>query len=134
MQNNDSQTTLDDRKIGNSSNCYQGSFKRVLCICAGGLLRSPTAAFVLSQEPYNFNTRSAGLNPSYALINVDVVLLSWADEIVCMEQEMISSIRTLLDGVLGGKDKPIRCLCIPDRFSYRDPELMKLIRERYDNA
>jgi predicted protein tyrosine phosphatase len=119
-------------RIGNASNDYQGAYKRVLCICSGGLLRSPTAAVVLSQEPYNFNTRSAGLNPDYALNPVDAVLLSWADEIVVMEPEMTEQIRELLKGVLGGKQ--IICLNIPDLFSYRDSELMELIRTRYDHA
>ena len=127
-------TKTTDQRIGTASTRYQGSYKRVLCVCAGGLLRSPTAAFVLSQEPYNHNTRSAGINPTYALINVDTVLLSWADEIVCMEEEMAVSIRALLTKVLGGKDKPILCLGIPDHFSYRDPELIEMIRKRYDNA
>jgi predicted protein tyrosine phosphatase len=90
------------------------------------------AAVVLSQEPYNFNTRSAGLNPDYALNPVDAVLLSWADEIVVMEPEMTEQIRELLKGVLGGKQ--IICLNIPDLFSYRDSELMELIRTRYDHA
>jgi predicted protein tyrosine phosphatase len=120
------------QRIGNASNAYQGSFKRVLCVCSGGLLRSPTAAVVLSQEPYNFNTRAAGLESSYALIKVDTVLLSWADEIVVMEDWMIDSVRAQLEGVLGGKDKDILCLNLPDHFSYRDPELVRLIKERYE--
>ncbi len=77
---------LDNRKR-NSGNPYQGEFKRVLCVCSAGLLRSPTAAMVLSQDPFNFNTRAAGIVPNYALIPVDEVLLEWADEIVCMELE-----------------------------------------------
>lgn len=33
-------------------NSYQGDYRKVLCVCAGGRLRSPTAAVVLSQAPY----------------------------------------------------------------------------------
>jgi len=58
-------------RIHNSSNPYQGKFKRVLCVCSAGLLRSPTTAFVLSQEPYNYNTRAAGIVDDYALVPVD---------------------------------------------------------------
>ena len=54
-------------RLANSSNRYQGEYKRVLCVCSAGLLRSPTAALVLSQEPYNFNTRAAGLDEAFAL-------------------------------------------------------------------
>ncbi len=44
-----------------SQNPYQGKYKRVLCVCSAGVLRSATTAVVLSKEPFNFNTRSAGL-------------------------------------------------------------------------
>ena len=71
-------------RLANSSNRWQGKYKRVLCICSAGLLRSPTAAFVLSQEPYNYNTRAAGLTKEFALIPVDEVLLNWAQEVVCI--------------------------------------------------
>lgn len=43
--------------IGNSA---QGRFRKVLCVCSAGVLRSPTAAWVFSNAPFNFNTRSAG--------------------------------------------------------------------------
>lgn len=70
----------------NSHNEYQGKHKRVLCVCSAGLLRSPTAAWVLSNPPYNFNTRAAGIDVGHALIPVDDVLIEWADEIVCMDE------------------------------------------------
>lgn len=112
-------------RLANCHNPYQGLNKRVLCVCSAGLLRSPTAAFVLSQKPYNFNTRAAGLVQDFALIPVDKVLLEWADEIVCMTEEQA--------GELGGlTNKPIFCLGIEDNFGYRDPELMKLIANKYD--
>lgn len=116
-------------RISNSSNPFQGEYKRVLCICSAGLLRSPTTAFVLSQEPYNFNTRAAGLVPEFALIPVDEVLLSWADEIVCMTTEQAESLKGRVK-----KDKTLICLNIPDNFAYRDPELMTLIATNYDAA
>jgi len=114
-------------RLANSSNKYQGKYKRVLCVCSAGLLRSPTAALVLSQEPYNFNTRAAGLEPEFALIPVDRVLLEWADEIVTMTSDQAQGVRALLE-----EEKPIVVLGIEDNFRYRDPELIKLIRESYD--
>ena len=42
-------------RLANTQNKYQGKYKKVLCVCSAGLLRSPTAALVLSQEPFNFN-------------------------------------------------------------------------------
>ena len=115
-------------RLANCTNRYQGEYKRVLCVCSAGLLRSPTAAFVLSQEPYNFNTRAAGLTPEFALVPVDRVLLEWADEIVVMSAQQAEQIRAMLED-----EKPIVVLRIPDNFRYRDPELIRLIRESYDN-
>ena len=114
-------------RLANSSNRYQGEYKRVLCACSAGLLRSPTAALVLSQEPYNFNTRAAGLDEAFALIPVDRVLIEWADEIVVFETKQAKQIRAMLED-----EKPIVVLGIPDNFRYRDPELIQLIRESYD--
>ena len=114
-------------RLANCTNRYQGKYKRVLCVCSAGLLRSPTAAFVLSQEPYNFNTRAAGLTPEFALVPVDRVLLEWADEIVVMSAQQAEQIRAMLED-----EKQIVVLGIPDNFRYRDPELIRLIRESYD--
>lgn len=104
----------------------QGDYKKVLCVCSAGLLRSATAAVVLSQEPFNFNTRAAGVG-EYALVQVNDVLLHWADEIVCMTQEHKGIL-------LGLTDKPILCLYIPDDYEYRDPYLKGLIVDRYKFA
>ena len=106
-------------------NPYQGSYKRVLCVCSGGILRSATAAVVLSQEPYNFNTRAVGCRP-YALIPINDALLKWADEIVCMTQQHFEIMKTLTT-------KPIICLNIPDEFEYRQPYLINLIKQRYEH-
>lgn len=114
--------------LHNVSNPNQGKAKRVLCVCSAGLLRSPTAALVLSQEPYNFNTRAAGANPEYALIPVSPLLLHWADEIVFMQKEHQEAVGDIPE------DKDVIVLDIPDTFRYRDERLMALIQLRYDYA
>jgi predicted protein tyrosine phosphatase len=113
-----------------SKNPHQGKFKKVLCVCSAGLLRSPTAALVLSQEPFNFNTRAAGLTDDFALVAVDEVLLHWADEIVVMDPFQKSSVEVkfLVNGLA---PKPIVVLDIEDKYEYRNPELIKLIKENY---
>lgn len=113
-------------RLHNATNPYQGKFKRVLCVCSAGLLRSPTAAVVLSQDPFNFNTRAVGLDESHALIPIDQVHVAWADEIVVMSTSQSIEIKRKFE-----TNKPIRILDIPDSFSYRDPKLMELIKERY---
>lgn len=113
-------------RLANVHNKYQGVHKRVLCVCSAGLLRSPTAAVVLSQEPFNFNTRAAGLTQEFALIPVDEVLLEWADEIVCMESHMAMALEEMVK-----LTKPVICLHIEDSYGYRDPQLMQLIKDKY---
>lgn len=119
-------------RIGNSGNQFQGSYKRVLCVCSAGLLRSPTTAFVLTQEPYNCNTRAAGIEDSFALIPVDQVLLSWADEIVCMSKDQKKRLEKALKDF--GYEKPVLCLDVPDCFEYRNPKLIEAIKKAYDAA
>jgi len=102
-------------RIANVGNRYQGSYKRVLCVCSAGLLRSPTTAYVLSLDPYNYNTRSAGITNEFALIPVDDVLIAWADEIVCMSQEQVQIIHAKFE-----PSRKVISLDIPDQFEYRD--------------
>lgn len=133
-----------------SKNPYQGSHKRVLCVCSAGLLRSPTAAWVLSNDPYNHNTRAAGLEDSYALVPVDEVLIHWSDEIVVMTDQHYEMLKVKARKIAMElfQDEPAtatdnsdayvarvlsktKLLNIPDDFGYRDPTLIRLIQERY---
>lgn len=115
-----------NNRLHNASNPYQGDYKKVLCVCSAGLLRSPTVAYVLSQEPYNFNTRAVGLDADFALIVIDKVLVHWADEIIVMTERHIREIEQKFNPTC-----PIINLDISDSFNYRDSELIKLIKERY---
>jgi predicted protein tyrosine phosphatase len=113
---------------GIHSNSFQGDYKRVLTVCSANMLRSPTIAHVLSAEPYNCNTRSAGTE-GYALIPVTEDLLVWADEVVCADTEHALWVRNkMMEWML---DKPIVDLQIPDNYEYRNPELIEMIKERY---
>lgn len=111
-------------------NAFQGPAKRVLCLCSAGLLRSPTAAWVLSNPPYNFNTRAAGIVPEYALIQVDDVLIGWADEIVCLYPDVYQRLK--VEHQTGAT--PIIVLDVPDRFERMAPELIHTIRLAYDQC
>jgi predicted protein tyrosine phosphatase len=127
-----SQSTMN--RIHNSSNPYQKDFKKVLCVCSAGLLRSPTAALVLSQDPYNFNTRAAGIEESYALIAVDEVLLRWSDEIVCMTEQHERALRAKFAEQLKEDSPVILTIGVPDIYAYRDAKLIALIAANYDAA
>jgi len=110
-------------RMENVKNPYQGKYKRVLCVCSAGVLRSPTAALVLSMKPFEFNTRAAGLDETYALIHVDDVLIEWADEIVCMDEYQQKVLQE-------ATKKPVHNLHIGDSFDYRDKGLMEIITMR----
>jgi predicted protein tyrosine phosphatase len=118
-------------RIGNASNRHQGKYKRVLAVCSGGLLRSPTIAHTLAAGPYNYNTRSAGLDPDYALNLVDQVLLEWADEIVCADTEHEVTVKLKLMDI-GITSKSVVNLKLPDVYPYRDRKLVHLIKKRYN--
>lgn len=108
----------------NASNSYQGSFKRVLCVCSAGLLRSPTAAWILSNAPFNFNTRAVGVEENFALIYVDEVHVHWANEIVVMDDMQKFHVEQII-AEHSLASKPIHVLSVEDDFGYRDPELVR---------
>lgn len=115
-------------RYGVHSNQYQGDYKRVLTVCSAGILRSATAAHVLCQKPFNFNTRNVGTAP-YALIPLTDDLILWADEVVCMENEHKNAVYNKMMNM--DLYKPIFVLNIDDIYEYRNPKLVKLIKERY---
>jgi predicted protein tyrosine phosphatase len=115
-------------RLHNCKNPYQGKYKKVLSVCSAGLLRSPTIAWLLSQDPYNYNTRACGIH-DYALVPLDQVLLTWADEIVCVQLDHEVVVRKLLEDY--GLKTPVFNLMIPDNFEYRNPELIEMIRRVY---
>lgn len=119
-------------RMANAKNQYQTPAKRVLCLCSAGLLRSPTLANHLHQK-YGHNTRAAGVSEEYALIPVNKVLLHWADEIVCVNEETHSTLTYLAQahGWEDELDKPVVVLDLPDVYSWGHGELKAKINEQY---
>lgn len=113
-------------RIHNCTNPHQGKAKRVLCLCSAGLLRSPTTAVVLQRE-FGHNTRAAGVSKEYALIEVDNVLLNWADEIVAVESSVAAQVPEPF------KSK-VTTLDVPDMYGYMNPELQQIILDQYRKA
>ena len=109
--------------LWNCKNPFQGKYKKVLCICSAGLLRSPTLAWILGNNGYN--SRAAGIQ-DYALIEVDEVLIEWADIIVFAAQEHYDAFAAHYPHT-----KPkYHILNIPDIYEYRDPKLIKIAEEK----
>lgn len=116
-------------RLATSKNYFQGEYLRVLTVCSAGLLRAPTIAWVIGQEPYNCNARPAGTTEEYALIPVDEVLVHWADLIICAEQEHADAINDKINWNIMQR-KPIIVLDIPDIFTYRNEALVNIIEQK----
>ena len=117
-----------NNRLHNVTNPNQTKAKKVLCLCSAGLLRSPTAANALHQK-YGFNTRAAGVSPDYALIPVDDVLLSWADEILCVSAEVRKDLIMYYPEL--SKDTKVFSMNIPDKYEWNNKELINCILEQY---
>ena len=114
-------------RLHNVSNPHQGPALRVLCVCSAGLLRSPTLARVLSRTPYNFNTRAAGHNEEYALIQVDKVLLSWADVVIFAEKSHQTAVNKNFSVADTTNQVVLR---LPDVYGYNDPRLVRQCKKQ----
>lgn len=119
-------------QIATLYNRYQMSFTKVLFACSAGILRSPTASHIFAQEPYNWNTRAAGCESSFALVPVTLPLIMWADHVYLMEDYHLGQLeRTFGEDLVPYKDK-IVVLNIPDNYPYMDEELVKLLIEKVE--
>src|SRR3954452_21143833 len=107
--------TISMNRLANTKHRFQTNVKKVLCLCSAGLLRSPTAANVLHQE-FGYNTRAAGVTEEYALVQVDPVLIEWADEIVCVEKAVKDALVRDWSDLL--KNKQVVVLAVPDQYEW----------------
>lgn len=125
-------------RMGVVFNSYQGNHLRVLTVCSAGCLRSPTAAHILSSDPFNFNTRCAGTSKEYAIVHADPGLVLWADEIVVMDEDQAKFINEIQHGLVANYEdsyavqyKKVHVLDIEDNYAYRDPELVEIMTEKF---
>ena len=122
-------------QLANVHNRYQGAYKKVLFVCSAGLLRSATAAHVFSGEPYNFNTRTAGVALEYALNPVNEALLEWADHIFLIEGEHYNMLYEIFgEETFNAYKAKMVALEVPDHFAYRDERLVKILKEKVEAA
>lgn len=125
------QITMNNR-LHNCTNPHQGDMLRTLVVCSAGLLRSPTLAWILSNPPFNHNTRAAGSVRNFALVHADDVLLTWADLVVFVNRENHHDTKLMFPEELAGK--LVIVLDIPDNFRTRDPELVKIATKQLHDA
>jgi predicted protein tyrosine phosphatase len=123
-------------QLGVILNAFQGKHKKVLTVCSAGCLRSPTAAHILSGHPWNFNTRCAGTSSEYAIVPVTEALIVWADVILVMDewqQRHINEMQNVLATEYEAFEyKQVINLDIPDNYEYRDPRLLKIMTEKFE--
>jgi len=119
-------------QIATLYNRYQMGFTKVLFACSAGILRSPTASHIFAQEPYNWNTRAAGCESSYALVPVTLPLIMWADYVYLMEDYHLTHLEQVFGDALEQYKHKIVILGIPDTYAYMDTELVKLLKETVD--
>jgi predicted protein tyrosine phosphatase len=103
-------------------------FQRALCVCSAGMLRSATLAWMLSNDPYNYNVRAAGTE-DFALVPVDKVLLEWADVVFFAEQKHKNKVYQKF-GLL---NKVCYVMGVSDDYEFRHPELVRLFDMRLTN-
>lgn len=119
-------------RLHNMRNPNQGSSKKVLCVCSAGLLRSPTLAWILSNEPFNFNTRAVGSSSGYALIVLDEVQIQWADAIVFVDEDNYRSSCYEYKELIDNMEHHV--LKIPDVYQFRHPKLVEIATEQLKEA
>lgn len=106
-------------------NPYQGTAKKALFVCTGGILRSATAAHY-AHKNLGWNTRSCGILQE-AIPPVHPNLLEWADEIYCLEGHHQQFINHAFGDAYNSK---IKVLNIEDSHEYGSKELLRLLSER----
>lgn len=114
-------------RIANVGNRFQGSRKKVLCVCSAGLLRSPTLAWILSNEPFGYNTRAVGTSSEYALIPLEDVHLRWADAVVFVDEGNYRAAKYEYEDLLNNMECHV--LQIPDQYPFRDDRLVEIATE-----
>jgi len=119
-------------RLHNMKNPNQGKAKKVLCVCSAGLLRSPTLAWILSNEPFNYNTRAVGTSNDYALIALDEVQLQWADAVVFVDDNNHISACYDFKELIDNMEHYV--LDIPDIYKFRHPKLVEIATQQLKEA
>jgi predicted protein tyrosine phosphatase len=103
---------------------------RVLFVCTVNRMRSATAYAIYKDDP-RFEVDSAGTDRTAAVV-LEEWHLEWADAIVVMEKYHRNAIRTKFPALY--ERKPIVCLYIPDEYDFMQPELIALLREKFEDV
>ena len=97
---------------------------KLLFVCSGNKLRSPTAEFFFSER--GFETRSAGTSRD-AVNVIGIKDVKWADKIYVMENKHKQ--RILAEYPRLTKYKKIIVMNIPDDYKYMDCKLIEVLKK-----
>lgn len=97
--------------------------QNILFLCGRNQWRSPTAEQIFADHP-GVECASAGLSHD-AETPISIELLEWADLIFVMERVHKARLAARFKDHLAGKR--VVCLDIPDRYTFMDPALVKLL-------
>lgn len=104
--------------------------KKILFVCTINVMRSKTAHEIYESD-IRFIVKSAGTNSGAETV-ISREVLDWADAIVVMEKHHRNTIRKLYPDIYS--KKRIVCLYIPDEYDYMQPELISVIRSRFEDV
>ena len=104
--------------------------KRILFVCTVNRMRSATA-YELYKDDQRFEVDSAGTDRT-ANVVLEEWHLEWADAIVVMEQMHRNKIRERFPHLY--EKKPIVCLYIEDIYDFMQPELIAILREKFEDV
>ncbi|TDU81405.1 putative protein tyrosine phosphatase [Prosthecobacter fusiformis] len=101
---------------------------KLLFLCSRNQWRSPTAEAIYQNDP-RVQVRSAG-TCSAARTRVGEKLLRWADLICVMEHAHKKRLRDDFPDLF--RELQIEVLDIPDDYTFMEPALIELVRERVE--
>ncbi len=104
--------------------------RRLLFVCTVNRMRSATA-YEIYKDDLRFEVDSAGTDRTAAVV-LEEWHLEWADAIVVMEKYHRNAIRTKFPELY--EKKPIVCLYIEDIYNFMQPELITILKEKFEDV
>jgi predicted protein tyrosine phosphatase len=102
--------------------------QRILFVCTVNRMRSATAYEIYKDDP-RFDVDSAGTDRTANCV-LEEWHLEWADAIVVMEKYHENVVRQRFPT----HHQPLVCLHIPDVYDFMQPELIAVLREKFEDV
>jgi predicted protein tyrosine phosphatase len=104
--------------------------RKIIFVCTINRMRSATAHKIFASDP-RFEIKSAGTDAN-ASVKLSKEMLDWADAVVVMEKYHRNKIRKDYPEIYN--QKPIICLYIPDDYDFMQPELVELLKIKFEDV